>query len=117
MVIIINTGGWGCHIFSPVSELYFLEEVTSQMNDFFLHVYLLSQLTKYRIAILRLSLAHQSIILLQKIQLSFRGTLGVWGVMSQVSLIVLLKEFISDFLEYLLSGKRTVCLGIASSLK
>lgn len=51
------------------------------------------------------------------LRLTFLGTLGVWGDMSQVSLIVLLKEFISDFLEHLLSGKRTVCLGIASSLK
>lgn len=37
--------------------------------------------------------------------------------MAQVSLIVLLKGFILDFLEHLLSGKRTVCLGVASCLK
>lgn len=73
------------------------------MNDFFLRVYLLSQLTRYRLAILRLipgPSVHYSLI---ENPVVFPWYLrGLGGGVSQVSLIVLLKEFISDFLEYLI---------------
>lgn len=87
------------------------------MNDFFLRVYLLSQLTRYRLAILRLipgPSVHYSLI---ENPVVFPWYLrGLGGGCPRCPLLFFWKNLFQTFWN-ILSGKRTVCLGIASSLK